>query len=238
MAVIAASARYGVGVYGVSEYGVVNISATLSGVSATGAIGTPEPRPAEPVDSVFATGQVGTVTINLIEKVDGVQGTTTLGQIGFNNTVIIETGVAGTGQVEEVVAGGFEIDITERIDTGVEGTTNTPSLQPNITEKPSGVSATGSVGDGFTFSNTTLLQSVVGTVAEPSVEPQITEVIGGVFATGAVSDNFTFSNSTVPTGVEATGFAGQTTETGVLFDFQAVSALYSRRRTVYIDRAA
>jgi len=237
MAVIAASARYGVGVYGVSEYGVVNISATLSGVSATGAIGTPEPRPAEPVDSVFATGQVSTVTVNLIEKVDGVEATGAIGVLEHSNTKEL-TGVTGTSAVASVVAGGFEIDITERIDSGVEATGQVGSpTQIKVGAGATGVSATGSIGT-LEHSNTTLLQSVAGTVAEPSVEPQITEVIGGVFATGAVSDNFTFSNSTVPTGVEATGFAGQTTETGVLFDFQAVSALYSRRRTVYIDRAA
>jgi len=237
MAVIAASARYGTAVYGVSEYGVVDISATLSGVEGTGAVGTPEPRPSEPVDSVSATGQVNTVQINLTEKVDGVQGTTAFGQIGFSNTVIIQAGVEGTGEIEEVVAGGFEIDITERIDAGVEGTSQVDTVQVNLTAKPSGVEATGSVDDGFTFSNTTLLQSVVGAFSEPSVEPQITEVIGGVFATGAVGP-LTNSNSTLVNSVEATGAAGQTTETGVLFDFQAVREQYSRRRTVYIARVA
>jgi len=237
MALIASSARYGHGTYGVSEYGVVDLTATLAGVSASGAIGAPEPRPAEPVDSVSATGAVGTVTVNLVEKVDGVQGTTTLGQIGFNNTVIIGAGVEGTGEVEEVVAGGFEIDITERVDTGVEGTAQVATLQVNLNAKPSGVEATGSVDDGFTFSNTTLLQSVVGTVPEPSVEPQVTEVISGVSATGAVGA-FTHSNTTLLTAVTANGEAGQTTETGVLFDFGAVREQYDRRRTVRIGRAA
>tara|TARA_S200002703_G_scaffold37325_1_gene32564 strand:+ start:2090 stop:2803 length:714 start_codon:yes stop_codon:yes gene_type:complete len=237
MAVIAASARYGTAVYGVSEYGVVDISATLSGVEGTGAVGTPEPRPSEPVDSVSATGQVNTVQINLTEKVDGVEATGTIGVLEHSNTKTL-TGVEGTGEIESVVAGGFEIDITERIDSGVEATGQVGSpTQIKVGAGATGVSATGSIGT-LEHSNTTLLQSVVGTVPEPSIEPQITEVISGVFATGAVNDNFTFSNSTVLTSVEATGVAGQTTETGVLFDFQAVREQYSRFRTVRIPRAA
>lgn len=236
MAVIAASARYGVGVYGVSEYGVVNLTATLSGVSATGAIGTPEPKPSEPVDSVFATGAIGTITVNLVDRIDGVSATGAIGVLEHSNTKEL-TGVSATGAVAPVVAGGFEIDITERIDSGVEATGQVSAVQANPGAGLTGVSATGSIGT-LEHSNTTLLQSVVGTVPEPSVEPQITEVISGVFATGAVNDNFTFSNSTVPTSEDMTGFIGELTINAVQFDFQAVSNLYSRRRTVYIDRAA
>ena len=237
MAVIAASARYGVGVYGVSEYGVVDISTALSGVQATGAITAPEPKPSEPVDSVQATGQLGTLQINLIEKVDGVEATGAIGVLEHSNTKEL-TGVTGTGAVAPVVAGGFEIDITERIDSGVEATGQVGSpTQIKVGAGATGVEATGSIGT-LEHSNTTLLQSVVGTVPEPSVEPQITEVIEGVFATGVVNDAFTFSNSTLLESVSATGFAGQTTETGVLFDFEAVRTLYSTRRTVYIPRAA
>ena len=237
MAVIAASARYGVGVYGVSEYGVVDISTTLSGVSATGAVGTPEPQPSEPVDSVQATGQLGTVQINLIEKVDGVQGAGAIGVLEHSNTKEL-TGVAGTGAVAPVVAGGFEIDITERIDSGVEATGQVGSpTQIKVGAGATGVEATGSIGT-LEHSNTKELTGVVGTVPEPSVEPQITEVISGVSATGAVNDAFTHSNTHVITSVGMTGTAGQTTETGVLFDFEAVRNLYSPRRTIYVPRAA
>jgi len=236
MAVIAASARYGVGVYGVSEYGVVDISTALSGVQATGAITAPEPKPSEPVDSVQATGQLGTLQINLIEKVDSVEATGAIGVLEHSNTKEL-TGVTGTGAVAPVVAGGFEIDITERIDSGVEGTGQVAGVQANPGAGATGVESTGSIGT-LEHSNTTLLQSVVGTVPEPSVEPQITEVIGGVFATGAVNDAFTFSNTHVITSVGMTGTAGQTTETGVLFDFEGVKTLYDRRRTIYIPRAA
>lgn len=237
MALIAVSARYGHGTYGLAEYGVVDLTAVLSGVSATGALGTLEPQPSEPVDSVQATGQLGILQINLIEKVDGVEATGAIGVLEHSNTKEL-TGVTGTGAVAPVVAGGFEIDITERIDSGVEATGQVGSpTQIKVGAGATGVEATGSIGT-LEHSNTTLLQSVVGTVPEPSVEPQITEVIGGVFATGAVNDAFTFSNSTLLTSVFATGAAGQTTETGVLFDFQAVRDQYSRRRTIYIQRAA
>lgn len=236
MALIASSARYGHGTYGVSEYGVVDLTATLAGVSASGSVGTPEPKPAEPVDSVFATGILGIVTVNLVEKVGSVSATGAIGVLEHSNTKEL-TGVGATGAVAPVVAGGFEIDITERIDTGVEGTGQVAGVQVNPGVGLTGVSATGSIGT-LEHSNTTLLQSVVGTVSEPSVEPQVTEIISGVFATGAVNGSFTHSNTTLLTAVSASGAAGQTTETGVLFNFEAVKSLYDRRRTVYIGRAA
>ena len=67
MAIIAQSARYGSGLYGTSEYGVVNLTASISGVSATGTIAS-------------------------------------------------------------VVAGGFEVDVTERISTGVSATGSVGTL--------------------------------------------------------------------------------------------------------------
>ena len=161
-----------------------------------------------------------------------------LASYGIVTPVVQLTGVSATTALESVSAGGFEIDITERIDTGVEGTGQVGSpTQIKVGAGATGVSATGSIGI-LEHSNTLLLQSVVGTVSEPSVEPQITEIISGVFATGAVNGSFTHSNTTLLTAVSASGIAGQTTETGVLFDFEAVKSLYDRRRTVYIGRAA
>ena len=178
--------------------------------------------------------------MSFYDSSDAIYGIGVYGQASYGivEPVVQVAGVTGTGAVAPVVAGGFEIDITERIDNGVEATGQVGSpTQIKVGAGATGVEATGSIGT-LEHSNTKELTGVVGTVPEPSVEPQITEVIGGVFATGAVNDNFTFSNSTLLTGVEGTTVVGQTTETGVQFDFQAVSALYSRRRTVYIPRVA
>jgi len=161
-----------------------------------------------------------------------------LASYGVVTPVVQLTGVSATTALEPVSAGGFEIDITERIDSGVEGTGQVGSpAQIKVGAGATGVEAAGSIGI-LEHSNTILLQSVVGTVAEPSVEPQITEVIGGVSAIGQVNGAFTHSNTHVITSVGMTGTAGQTTETGVLFDFEAVKSLYDRKRTIYIGRAA
>ena len=61
MAVVAASAKYGVGVYGASNFGAVNISRTLTGVAGTSAIesvsaGGFEIDISERLGSVSATG--------------------------------------------------------------------------------------------------------------------------------------------------------------------------------------
>ena len=214
MAVTVNAAVYGVGVYGTAVYGKVIVSN---------------------LDQVEGTGQAGNPQVNLVEKPTGVSVTGSIGVLEHSNTKTL-TGVEGTGAIEAVVAGGFEIDITERITGGVEGTGQVAGVQANPGAGLTGVSATGSIGS-LDHSNTTLLQSVVGTLPAPSVEPQITEKISGVSATGAVGST-THSNTTLLTAVVANGVAGQTTETGVLFDFFAVREQYDRRRTIKIPRAA
>ena len=237
MAVIAISARYGHGTYGLAEYGVVNLTASLAGVA--GATNTPSvtTNVVERPQGVAGVGATNTVTVNIREYLTGVSAGGSVGILEHSNTKEL-TGVAGTGEIAPVVAGGFEIDITERIGTGVEATGQVGSpTQIKVGAGATGVSVTGSIGS-LEHSNTTLLQSVVGTLSEPSVEPQPTEKVTGVFATGAVNDNFTHSNTTLVNSVSANGVAGQTTETGVLFDFFGVREQYDRRRTIKIPRAA
>ena len=70
MAIIAQSARYGVGIYGTSRYGEVDIAASIAGVSATGAIalvvaGGFEVDISERLGSVAATGSAGAVQANI-----------------------------------------------------------------------------------------------------------------------------------------------------------------------------
>ena len=132
MAIILASARFGSGRYGVSKYGEINLSKTLTGVSATGAVNA-----------------IGSITT------DGatLSGVSSVGSIG--------------------------------------------TISPDLTVSVIGVSATSAVGSGV-----------------------ITATGGGL------------------TGVQGTTNTGDTTETAVVFDYVAVKAQYSRKRCVYISRAA
>ena len=174
MAIIAQSARYGSGLYGTSEYGVVNLTASISGVSATGTIAS-------------------------------------------------------------VVAGGFEIDVTERIPTGVSATASAGILNVFIKVTVVGVSATGTVNTVRENINTPIT-GVQATGFVNTVEEKPTEALGSVSATGFVNDNFTFSNTHSLTGVSATGAVNTVTATGVIFDFEAVKALYDRKRTVPVEK--
>ena len=129
MAVVAATAKFGVGVYGASSYGVVNVSRTLTGVAGTSALGTVEAKTSEALLSVSATGAVGAVQVNLAPNITGVVGTFTLNGAGLDVKSVNRVPVtqnALTGSVEAVSAGGFEIDISERLGsvsaTGAIGT--------------------------------------------------------------------------------------------------------------------
>ena len=71
-----------------------------------------------------------------------------------------------------------------------------------------------------------------------TVEDKPTEVLDSVSATVFVNGNFTFSNTHSLTGVSATSTVNTVTATGVIFDFEAVKALYDRKRAVLIEKQA
>tara|TARA_R100001463_G_scaffold1861_3_gene8007 strand:+ start:1591 stop:2010 length:420 start_codon:yes stop_codon:yes gene_type:complete len=117
MAVIAQSARYGSGLFGVSKFGVTNLSKTLTGVagttntpsitqthtstvvlidrftvqnkdlSATGLVGNVETFTFVTPLGVSAVGGVGSVTINNTESLASVQGTTAIGTVSTTAVV-------------------------------------------------------------------------------------------------------------------------------------------------------
>jgi len=239
MAVVAASARFATGRYGVSAYGAEDISRTLTGVSATGSVNTVEEKPTEVLNSVSSTGVVNTVTVNIQEDITGVSATGSIGTLSISNTVTL-TGTAGTTAIESVSAGGFEIDITERISTGVgsTGSINTVA-QVKVTEKLASASSTGSIGTIIPHANSKLtLTSVSATVSINEVEDQVTEKLSSVSATGAVQALAQVKVSEALASAPATGTIGTITTTAVVFDFQAVREQYSRRRTIYIAEAA
>ena len=172
---------------------------------------------------------------------DALYGTGTFGSAVFGSLSPTRSlaGVSATVSVTAVNAGGFEIDISERISTGVVGTGAIGSVGLGNSSSVAGVTSTVSIGQ-ITIDNFTILTGVVGTVEIGTVEPQTTEVMSGVSATVTVN---TFTSVTgkanqTPTSVVGTGAIGAVTKTAVVFDFFAVKDLYSRRRTILIDRAA
>ena len=106
-----------------------------------GALTAPaQPNVAESLASVSATGAVSAVTAT-------------------NDSSKTLTGVAGTGAIEQVAAGGFEIDVTERV-TGVSATGQVGSVETILDKAfPVGVQATGSIG---TVNVGTALQNLTG----------------------------------------------------------------------------
>jgi hypothetical protein len=238
MAIIAQSARYGSGLYGTSEYGVVNLTASISGVSATGTIasvvaGGFEVDVTERISTgVSATGSVGTLNVFIKVSVVGVSATGTVNTVKENiNTPI--TGVQATGSVNTV-----EEKPTEALDS-VSATGSVNNVTVNIIEKLGSVSATGTIAT-LTLTGTANVTptgvEAVGSVN--TVEEKPTEVLNSVSATVFVNGNFTFSNSHALTGVQGTTTLGTITKTAVVFNFQAVANQYSRARTIKIPRAA
>jgi hypothetical protein len=237
VAIIAQSARYGVGIYGASRYGEVNVAASIAGVSATGSIaplvaGGFEVDISERLNSVAATGAAGTVQPNITEKVSGVSASGSIGILEHSNTVTL-TGVQATGSVNTVEEKPTEV-LNSVSATGAAGT-----VQVNIAEVLAGVSATGFIGTPqpvVSFSVT--LTGVQGTITCGGVEDQPTErITTGVAATGAVG-SVTVHVLEALGSTAATSTAGTLTTTAVVFDFNAVRELYDRRRMVSIDRAA
>ena len=240
MAIIAQSARYGSGLYGTSEYGVVNLTASISGVSATGTIasvvaGGFEIDVTERISTgVSATGSINTLTVNIIEKLESVSATGSVNTVTSTGTANVTlTGVEATGSVNTV-----EEKPTEALDS-VSATGSVNNVTVNIIEKLGSVSATGTIAT-LTLTGTANVTptgvEAVGSVN--TVEEKPTEVLNSVSATVFVNGNFTFSNSHALTGVQATTTLGTITKTAIVFNFQAVANQYSRARTIKIQRAA
>ena len=271
-----------------------NVTEILTGVSATGAINPVVINRVAIIGGVSATGSVNTVEPKITEILTGVSATGAVGTFTIANTVT-PTGVSATGAIQNVAVTGFEIDVSEVLNS-VSATGAVSAVQPNITEilaSVSGtsstnavvlkanskitlasVSATGAVGT-LEAKSTEILDSVSATISVNFGRVNIAAIIGGVSATGAVGTleekptevlesvsatgsiggvdvgatakisgaaaiisvgTVAIGNTVTPTGVVGTTAAGQTTETGIIFDFVAVRDLYDRKRTVYVPR--
>ena len=164
-----ADAIYGTGQYGAASYGIVTPTVSITGVSATaltrtlhinafevditeplygpnaltGSIGTLEFANTVTLSGVASTGQIGTVSPNIAFDITGVSATGVVNTV-FENITEKVTGVVGTFTLN---AAGLDIRSINRVPvTGDVGTTAVGTIQVNISESISSVSATGQIG--------------------------------------------------------------------------------------------
>lgn len=232
-------AIYGSGVYNEAVYGEFGPTLLINGVSGSSSAGTLD------------------VSANASTSINGVTGTSFVGNVTADVTELIETGPpaaqssVGTVQVNisEILVGasatGFagELSFNAQANTttgGTEGTAleGTAEASGGALESLTGVEGTTALG-------TVIIVAAVGLEGQQLnsslgvVKPNIVEYIPGVFATGATNttEEFGEANETL-TPILATSQAGNTTETGVVFNFEAVKETYDRKRTVRLSRVA
>lgn len=207
---------------------------TPTGVVGTGQIGTVSLNIAFGITGVGATGSVNTVLENVTEKVTGVVGTFTLNAAGLDIRSVNRVPV--TGDVGTTAVGTIQVNISEYI-SSVSAVGQIGTIKPNVAESVTGVVGTSSVNTvTATGTANTTLTGVEGVGQIGEVEDQPLERIAtGVQATGAIG-TVGISNSFTITGVVGTFSVGTLTATGVIFDFEAVKTLYDRRRTAYVEK--
>ena len=177
---------------------------------------------------IYGTGTYGnsfygtTVLTDLPQAV----GTSSLGSIQANISEPV-AGVSATTTVASVAITGFEIDLTERVDS-VPATLSLGTIKPNWTISISGVSDTGqqnsvvinrgvivtgipqltlSLGT-FEVQATEALLSVVGVTQLGTLQPNITEKVSGIAGTSAAGS---LSPSDAITVFNASDFSRQRT---------------------------
>ena len=170
---------------------------------------------------------------------DALYGTGTFGTARFGRVtpVISVTGVSGTGQIEPPEVGGFEVDIGIRLTATTVGTGGVGSLQPNIKAEISGTTATVSLGQ-ITIDAVEQISGVVGTGSVSPVGVGYAFTVTGVTSTTQVGTATKVNVSEIIVSSSMTLSLGSVTTTAVVFNFQAVRNDYSRRRTIYIAKAA
>jgi len=242
MAIVAGSALYGTGVYGGSSFGLQDVSFTLTGVAGTSALGTVEPKTSEALLSVSASGAVASVQVNLAPNITGVVGTFTLDVSALTvksvNRIPV-TQSALTGSIEAVSAGGFEIDISERLGS-VSATGAIGTIEAKTSEALVSVSATSALGTIVPHADSFLTLTGVSATGEVNeLEENPTEALSSVFATCTINPaGVSLSTSAGLTSVAMTGIATEPSITAVQFDYTAVAHLYSRRRAAIIPPRA
>ena len=108
----------------------------------------------------------------------------------------------------------------------------------NLSKTLTGVSATGAVNAIGSITGGATLSGVSSVGSIGTISPDLTVNVIGVSATSAVGSGIITATGGGLTGVQGTTNTGDTTETAVVFDYVSVKAQYSRKRCVYIQKAA
>ena len=242
-------ALYGTGTYGTARYGrvtpVISISGvvgtgaigtvevkldtTLTGVSATGIVNDVEEQPTENLESVSATGSVGTATPSADSSLTltGVEGTSALGTVEAQIDTSI-SGLGSTGSVGTVTAtasaavmGAFNPDITSLLFSKVALLTASETSADTRIAAVEGASLAEQ-----NLASSRVIAQVLDATGSSGVTNETLALTGGSQVSGSVQ------------GAVGSGQAGSLSTSATIFDFEAVKELYSRRRTVFIARAA
>ena len=242
-------ALYGTGTYGTARYGrvtpVISISGvvgtgaigtvevkldtTLTGVSATGIVNDVEEQPTENLESVSATGSVGTVTPSADSSLTltGVEGTSALGTVEAQ----IDTSISGLGSTGSVGT------VTATASAAVMGAFN-PDITSLLFSKVALLTASEISAD-------TRIAAVEGaSLAEQNLASSrvIAQVLDATGSSGTTNETLALTGGSQVSGsiqgAVGSGQAGALSTSATVFDFDAVKSLYSRRRTIFIARAA
>ena len=240
MAILVTSARYGSGRFGLTSYGVVNVSKALIGVAGTGSVtsitaGGFEVDITERITaSAVGTGSINTVIVNVSEVLGSVAGTGAVSTITPHAASLIAlTGVTGTGHVNTV-----EEKVSEAL-LSVVGTGAVSGVTVHVSEVLASISATGSIATVTPHANSLFeLSSVEGTALINPAGAGASVIPTGVTATGQLTTVEAVHVVERLDATPSTGTIGDITVTAVVFNFEAVRTQYSRRRTVYIAEAA
>ena len=150
-----------------------NVTEILASVSATGTVNSVVINRVAIIGGVSATGSVNTVEPKITEILTGVSATGSVGTFTIANTVT-PTGVSATGAIQNVAVTGFEIDVSEVLNS-VSATGAISAVQPNITEILASVSGTSSTNAVVLKANSKItLASVSATGAVGTLEAKST----------------------------------------------------------------
>jgi hypothetical protein len=179
---------------------------------------------------------VGTVDVNLKIFVSSVSATAILGNARAKQTsTVIIDGVEGIGSVGSIEPNPSE-DLGVNTLVGVSATSAVANVIVPITEQIDSISSTANAGN-LVLDVKTPIQSVDTEGFINTVKENVKSYFVGVSA--ATATNTSKVNVSELISVNALNIiAGSTSVTGIKFDYQAVHPLYSRKRCVYVRRAA
>lgn len=188
-----------------------DVTVALTGVSATGSVGTLTPAIDKAVTGNAATGAVGALGVDHTQPLTGTAATGAAGTLG-PQTDVAATGAAATGSV-----GTLGVDHAQAV-TGNAATGSIGALGPESAVALTGNTATGSAGTVSASASggdvTVALTGVSATGSVGTLGPELSRDISGVAATGAVGSLTTRDITVALTGVSATGATGYVTASG------------------------